>query len=288
MMARRHVHPRVDALECRALLSTLIVESEPNNAPRTADIVPLDPADHAADVVGQLRGGNRDFFRVRPDASGVLTITAEAAGRPMFLDLLDGATGRRLSSQVVGQSSATVVTNVAAGDTVLVRLRGATPRGQADYTLHARVLANSFTPVTPVPTPLPRPERPNPMPRQPGPGVPGPNWPGFLLGGESPLIFDASGNAVMTGTLPDGDVDTYTFTASRTGRVTMAPSGPTPIRIDALDASGRVLLTMYGDVNNFVSSFSVTQGASYSIRISRGPNAASGATVSYQVYASLR
>src|SRR5262245_13287014 len=74
--------PRVDPLEGRILLSTLVPDREPNNAPMTAIEVALDPADQAADVLGRLRGVDRDFFRVESAGAGTLALTGVSFGRP--------------------------------------------------------------------------------------------------------------------------------------------------------------------------------------------------------------
>lgn len=274
MIARRHAQPRVDILEGRTLLSTLITETEPNNSAVTADVIRLDSADGSADVMGRLRGGDRDFFRFQSDVNGKLALSSQATGRTAIVDVFNATTRQHVWTGLTGTAGGSTVLDVTAGSSWLIRLRGASPRGLAQYGLHLAVSANPPFSVAPVVT--------TPGGNNGGGGTIQPTTPKTEPSDASTIAFDANGRTSVAGSLNAGETDVYSFTAPRSGRVTIAPVGRVPIRIDALDANGNPLLTMYGDTSNFISYFNVTQGAVYSVRVSRGPNAPAG-PVSYQL-----
>src|SRR4051794_58964 len=93
-MVRAHAcSPRPELLEARALLSTMMIESEPNNRARTADVIAPDVADDSAQVIGTARAGDHDFFVVPIAQSGQLTIAFQGRAN---LKVNDAATGQAL------------------------------------------------------------------------------------------------------------------------------------------------------------------------------------------------
>jgi hypothetical protein len=271
MTVRQSFRPRVGPLEGRALLSALIAQTEPNNAPATADVIRLDPADSSADVTGQARGKDRDFFRIRPVAAGTLTLTAQASGRPVLVDVFNARSGRRVWSELLHDASRGTTLDVQAGTPLLVRFRGAAARGLSSYGLHVGLTPASASP--------------GPSAPAPGGGIPTGSQVTPIAPGT--IVLDNDGRAVIAGSVAPGEVDVYTFTAPDGGRVSLMPARRIPVRIDAMDASGRTLLTMYGDVPNFISSFHVDAGSTYTLQVSRKPDATAGA-VDYRISLGLQ
>lgn len=276
METRHRIRPRLDALEGRALLSVLMPESEPNNVPATADVIPIDPNDQTGGVTGRLQGADRDYFRADSVIRGQLVLTARAVGRPTRAQVFDASTGALLWRGRIDGAGTSARFAVNPGTSVLIRLaQMPAPRIAAQYGLNVAFVAD----LTPIPVPSPVPTAPPagglvPIPTAPKPSDTPTN--------VSSISFDTGGHAAVSGSLAPGEADVFTFTSPRSGRIALAPSGRTSIRMDVLDASGRTLLTVYGDVPNFLSHFTANAGSTYALRVARSPRA-SAAGVAYQV-----
>jgi hypothetical protein len=237
-----------ERLEGRALLSTIMPESEPNNRPRMADVVTLDAADGSALVVGTARAGDRDYFVVPIASPGTMTVALQVRGNSRAtLKVDDAATGQGLFEGPAGIGMRSGTFNIAAGETLLVRVVGA-GRGAGAYTLNLAQISA----------------------QQPAVASGSDVEPNDSMATANPVSLDASGHVKITGTVSSpSDVDFYGFTAPKSGRLTVIPDRTgAPVILRILDAAGRTKLTIYSDLPNFTASTQVVAGATYFVTVS--------------------
>src|SRR5262245_56993139 len=116
--------PRVEALEARALLSTLVAESEPNNRKAAADVATLDPADGVAILSGTISSRpDQDFFRLTPATTGTIRIGVMTTGRLLGKVSVEDAAGRKLFETEPNDGVLAGSFPAQAGRTVFIRVR---------------------------------------------------------------------------------------------------------------------------------------------------------------------
>ncbi len=236
----RTFRPVSESLEGRALLSTMIAESEPNSRPGRADVVKLE--DSQVSVKGKTSASDRDFFVVPVSQTGNIDVLFQVRGKTRVgLTITDDA-GRTLFNGAARRGVTTANLAAQAGTTLSVRIVGLNGR-VTPYLLNL----SPSKPDAPVVISKPKPE---PV----GPPVSG---------------FDANGQLQFSGTLANGsDVNTHTFVVPRSGRLTVGTSrNSARVIVDVLDASGNRKLTIFSDIPNLVTSTDVEAGQTYSIRV---------------------
>jgi len=268
-MRREHAAGiRVEPLEDRALMSTLIVDRGANNAPRAAQVVPLDPGDGRASITGRASRQDRDFFVLNPTVTGDLTLTLADSGRgTVRVDVMEG--GQRVLRQAVRGGTTNGVVSVTAGQPVVLRVKVA-GRGSASYRLlltEPAVVSGTIV-------------RPNPNPQNPVPiTTGGGSTPGSTENSPMPtspgtssttLTLDASGKARASGTIAtSGDTDVYLLTPPRSGRLSFSirRSGANPVTLTVTDATGKQRLKLDSDIPSLIAYFPAQMGETYTITI---------------------
>jgi hypothetical protein len=127
---------RLETLEMRALLSSMALESEPNNAKPTADEVSFDAADGGADVVGAIGvRQDQDFFHFRATAAGSVDLASETAGGFNTKITVEDGLGRKLLETEPNNGINSGSFAVQTGQDVFIRVRG-NRNAAGDYTVH--------------------------------------------------------------------------------------------------------------------------------------------------------
>ncbi len=105
MRPRRHGKPHVEGLEARALLSTMMTESEPNNRPSQANVIKVDPADGKAVIQGSsVCLCDRDYYTYTPNTLSQIDLSALSQTSTLrFTLLVKDAAGRVLFSSGGGR-----------------------------------------------------------------------------------------------------------------------------------------------------------------------------------------
>ena len=250
----RPLTPRAEALETRALLSTLIAETEPNSKPRQADVVEL--GDQPVILQGRTRSGDRDLSVIQVANTGTTTLDFQAGGRrPVKLMIREIGTGKPVFNGMVRGGPQSVTLDTTAGSAYLVRVVGVRPQRTA-YRMEISQprVAPGGTVVIPT-TPPTIPTTPPTVPTTPPT--------------SSTIVLDSSGQAEVSGTLATmTSEDAYTFTAPRSGRLNLSASqGASPVVVEVLDATGTSKLTIYSDLPNFISFVDVVAGQAYTIKV---------------------
>jgi hypothetical protein len=129
-------------LETRALLSTLVLESEPNGRARQADEVSFDPADNAADLTGAISNvSDRDFFHFAAPAAGVASLDVAGAGGFVGKVTVEDGAGNKLFETEPNDGVNSGRFAIQAGQDVFVRVRGQS-NSTGGYTVHLALSAN--------------------------------------------------------------------------------------------------------------------------------------------------
>lgn len=246
-MPRAHFRiSRPEHLEGRALLSTMMVESEPNNRAVRADVVTLDPVDHSAVVIGTTHADDRDYFVVPIMTTGSMTVTFQFRGKAQAaLKVSDAASGQSLFEGLVRAGTRSGTLDVTAGEKLIVRVADL-GRNSGAYSLK---LTEAVPQVMTTPT------------RQGSPST-------------SPAIteqvgFDSNGHAIVAGTLADASaVDSWKLIAPKSGRLTIIPAkSSSPVVVQIVNPSGQVQFTFYTNLPNFTASTNVIAGGNYVVRV---------------------
>ena len=248
----RSLIPRAERLEGRALLSTMMHETEPNNRVFRADEIEV--GDDSTTVVGTTRAGDRDFYSVPISAAGTMTLVFQSRGKGRVALHVEDSAGKSLfdTSVKAGQRSATF--NVLFAERLSIRVVGSGPRVPYSFNL-------SETKAVPVVTP--------------------PDGSHNTMATALPIALDDSGMTNFSGTLATtADARFYSFTAPKSGRLTVsADRSPSPVIVNILDASGASKLTVNSDLPNFTTSTNLLAGALYYVKV----NPRTTAPASYEV-----
>lgn len=117
---------RVESLESKLLLSTLVAESEPNNTRGTADVFSLDPADGRAQLNGRInRADDQDFFRFVATETGAMSIRVVSGTALTGKIMVENANRVELFESEPHDGINEGTFNVVAGQTYRIRMRGA-------------------------------------------------------------------------------------------------------------------------------------------------------------------
>ncbi len=132
---------RLELLEARALLSTLIAESEPNDRARLADQVTFDPTDNSADVTGTIATRNdRDFFQFRSPGAGTADLSF-ASNTVVGKVSVEDAAGNKLFETEPNDGVNSGSFAIQAGQNVFIRVRGGS-KAVGDYSVHLSLSDN--------------------------------------------------------------------------------------------------------------------------------------------------
>ncbi len=259
MGAKRH-RPSIEGLETRQLLSTLIVEQEPNDRPVQANVVAFDPADGNAQIQGQFSCRcNVDDFAFVPETPGHVELAALAGTAGLRVGLVArDATGRVLfrTGGADGVESAGGSFVVHQGDRVLIQVssRGL---GLGNYTIDLHL------------TPIVRPGQ--------GGGPVGPEPPNVFNEIEpndtyqqaNRIALGTDGQAQVLGAVNRlNDRDYYQFTAEQSGKLQLqlTPNGCRPA-VAVRDAEGHLLFHSRPLGDTVAGSFPVQLGETYDIEV---------------------
>lgn len=111
-------------LERREVLSTMILESEPNDRKVQADVVTFDAADQSAELSGQTATRrDQDYFRFRPTAAGEVRLDVVPTGVAVTKVSVEDAAGRELFETEPNDGIDGGVFSVNAGTDVFIRVR---------------------------------------------------------------------------------------------------------------------------------------------------------------------
>ncbi len=126
----------VELLEPRALLSTIVAETEPNDRKSEADAITFDAADGAADLTGSVSSRrDRDFFAFTAAADGQVGLNISTNNGFVGKVNVETAAGVELFETEPNDGINSGVFNVVAGQRVFVRVRGQSG-STGDYTVH--------------------------------------------------------------------------------------------------------------------------------------------------------
>jgi len=269
-MRRDHaVGFRVEPLENRALLSTLVAESGGNNTVRAAEVVQLDPSDGMGTITGRVSRRDRDFFVLNPTTSGNVQVSLSGAGRGTVSFDIIGGDGQRILHQSARNGVMTGDVSVTAGQAVFLRLRATGP-GAAGYQISLREpvadLASTIRPNadSSTPEPITTGTAPSSGASETAQMPASPDASGTTLTLNSGNMAQASGTITT-----DGGTDVYTLTPPQSGRLTFSirKNGETPVTLTVTDSTGKQRLKLDSDIPSFVSYFFATAGETYTITI---------------------
>jgi hypothetical protein len=256
---------RLEPLELRALLSTMVLESEPNNTKPTADEVSFDAADGGADVIGAIGSRqDQDFFHFRAASAGSIDLASDTAGGFNTKITVEDGRGVKLLETEPNNGINSGSFSVAAGQDVFIRVRG-NRNATGDYTVHLTL-------------------------NDPGTALAA-HVVGDLanaIGESEPNDRKEQANAVDLGTdrlaqlqgvsAGQRDKDFFRFTASASGTLNVgveSTAGPTA-KLQVEDAAGNKMIETEPNNGINAGSFQVTAGTTYFIRL-RSPNNAPAA-----------
>lgn len=267
--------PRLEALEARALLTTL-VESEPNNRPAMADMAAFADATDTLTLTGQARSGrDADFFRVTAPTTGTYRISVEDSGNLRAAVDVRGASGGPLFQTRPGRGLMEGTFEARAGQELMVRVRGL-GRGAGRYEIDLSAVTPTIvtTPPVVIRPPLPIDGRPPGGGDNDTPGAEPSNTmneaePNDSTSTANPFDLGADGFIQLAGALASGsDQDHFVFTPSRGGRLNLdVRHEGDAVKLDVLDGSGQSRLTIYSDRPSFLSFVDVDAGSTYFVRL---------------------
>ena len=247
----------LEPLEPRALLSTMVLESEPNNTKPTADRISFGAADGGADVIGAIGvRQDQDFFHFRAAAAGSVALASDtASGFNTKISVEDGL-GRKLLETEPNNGINSDSFSIAAGQDVFIRVRG-NRNESGEYTVHLNLTGGSPTAVlSHVVGDRPRTiveAEPNDRKEQA-------NAFGLDVDGVAQIKGIASGQR---------DRDFFRFTATSNGSMKVAVESPTSsaAKLQVEDAIGNKMFETEPKNRVDSGSFQVTAGTTYFIRV---------------------
>lgn len=251
-------------LERREVLSTMVMETEPNNRKTQADVVSLDTVDQSAQIQGNIASRkDEDYFRLRPAASGVLNLTV-ADGTPLVEKIsVETAGGRKLFESEPNDGIHSGAFQVVANQEVFIRVRGQS-KTIGDYSVQLSLTSD----------PLP-----------PGGGGSGGGGGGITSPPSSTFVEVEGNNSVRqanrvalptTGTLQiqgtsqsSADKDFYAVTPATSGvlQVNVASTGAGVAKLSVESAGGLKYFETEPNDGVNAGSFAVTAGTTYYFRL---------------------
>lgn len=296
--------PRIESLETRALLSALLTETEPNNRPSSADVIPLTNGPVQTVVLGRLRRGDVDNFEVVAPADGTLQIGVPSRGGNGPSLTVTDENGDTLLQTQAGSPARIQSVEVEAGQTVNIQLRpGSRPlpsymialwfaeptqTGSGTPTTPPPIIRGETTPIvrgdtTPPPVrgtePVTEPETPPAAPPErvtaaivPA-DVPGMNEetePNNSEPQAAAVEFSPTGSARIAGELGSAeDQDFYSFTPDAPKELTAILVAPlnSGVSAEIVDGQGNVVATVNAALGQSAQTVSVASGVELFVRV---------------------
>jgi hypothetical protein len=250
MSHRPRTTPRLESLEGRALLSTVVVMGhEPDNQPSQATPAQVQVGGGTL-VVGTLpKASDVDYYRIHANGGTTVFLNVKTFGALKDSVVAMSSTGKPLAAILPGGPAVTSMV-MPANHTILLRVTGV-GQGSSLYAIGVIDLAPHVTGNQAK-------EAPNPNTAEVEPDD--------TLAQATPFNLNTTGTATLTGTIASPtDQDYFTFTPAKSGRVTVAfrQNPQTHVQLQVVDSTGRGYLTISSDRSNIINAFSVNAGSKY-------------------------
>jgi len=263
MNRRPRLTPRLESLEGRALLSTVVVmEHEPNDRPSQANPAQVRVGDGTL-VMGTLaKPSDVDYYRIHADGGTTIFLNVKTFGSLKDTVVALSSTGKPLAAVRPGEP---VVTSMfmPADHTIILRVTGV-GQGSSRYAIGVIDLAPRITTTRDTTNPTVAEAEPDDTRAQATP---------FDLG---------AGGVTLTGTIASPtDQDYFSVTPTRSGRImaSFRQSPPSRAQLRVVDSTGHVYLTVNAGGPGIINFFNAKAGTTYYFHL----NAPGGQTTPYMV-----
>lgn len=253
--SRHQLRPRVDLLEGRQLL-TVVVETEPNNTAKTADVAAF-PADGQLQLQGtSTSSADKDFFTFNAPKSGPLSIALNRTSGGRVEVSIETKTGVKVFETESNNGVVSGQANLVSGTNYVVRVRSKT-RAAATYRVDMNLGSGSTT----------------------GGGNTGGGVSTGTIAESEPnndarsakkFGLDAAGKAKLTGvSTSKDDSDFFVFTATKSGTLSVNVASTTGTQPASLEVETPGSINVFEtEPKNGVNSgsFQVVAGTTYTFR----------------------
>jgi hypothetical protein len=244
--------PSFETLENRQLMAVVVAETENNNWKGTADVVQLTTADQSARVTGRISSErDQDFFRLAGAKAGPVSISITSGAGLVGRVSVEDTAGNKLFESEPNDGVNAGRFNVAANQTVFLRVRGTSKGSAGNYTVRIN-LQNGGGTGGGEPVNLLRELEPNNIKAQ-----------------ATVANLGSDNFQRLTGTSQsDDDRDFFVLTPTKSGRLNLHLSYEgQPIKLEIENAAGLELGEIETNDGVFSGSIQVQAGQKYFLRL---------------------
>lgn len=245
-------------LERREVMSTMVLESEPNNRKSQSDVVQLDSVDQSAQVQGNIASRrDEDFFRYRPATSGRLALSLTDSPTLAAKISVEDVTGRKLFESEPKNGVTSGDFELVANREIFIRIRGQN-RSTGEYSISLTLNAppaspsDGSTPLAPASSIVNEVESNDSKAR------------------ANRVALESVGTTQIQGTSQSSnDKDFYAVTPTTSGilRVQVTSTGAGVAKLTVENAAGRKYFETEPNDGVDGGSFAVTAGTTYYFRL---------------------